>query len=92
MSNKVVIENLGPTSGEDSAVSLFGLFMFDRPDIDKAIERAITNKGADTLINVKCYETTAYTILFYRTTVRVEGEAVKLGDIPKETASKGKKK
>jgi hypothetical protein len=92
MSNKIVAENLGETSGEDSQYSMFGLFMFERPNLEKAIEDAVKSKGADTLINVRCYETTTYYLLFSKTTVRVEGEAVKLSDVPKEPAVKRKKK
>ena len=90
--NKLITENLGKTSGTDSALSVLGIYMIGRPDIDIALERAKLSKNADTLINVRCYETYGYYLLFSISTVRVEGDAVKLTEDLKDTKqdSKGK--
>jgi hypothetical protein len=89
--NRVVIENIGKTTGTDWAISVLGIFMIGRPDIDAAIEEAKKAKNADTLVNVRCYETYAYFILFSKSTVRVEGDAVRLGEeIKPETKGKTK--
>lgn len=88
MSGKTVVENLGKCSGSDTAYSFLGLFMFGRPDLDHAIRGALSEKKGDTLINVRCYETTRYFLLFGTNTVVVEGEAVKFGS--DETPVKGR--
>ena len=94
LNRKMVTENLGKTSGEDNAYSVLGLWMIGHPDVDSAIDEAVKQKGADTLINVRCYESTSYFLFFSRTTVRVEGEAVKITDEPgpKEPVGKGRTK
>jgi hypothetical protein len=76
LEGKTVAENLGKTRGTDSAVSVLGLYMIGRPDIDSAVKDAVKDKNADTLINVRCYEKSSYFVLFSITTVIVEGEAV----------------
>jgi hypothetical protein len=76
--DKVVEENLGKTSGESSAYSVLGLWMIGRPDTDAAVQSAIQKKGGDALINVYVYETTVWYVALGITTVKVEGEAVKL--------------
>lgn len=88
LSGKTVAENLGKCSGSDTAYSFLGLFMFGRPDLDHAIREALSEKKGDTLINVRCYETTRYFLLFGTNTVVVEGEAVKFGS--DETPVKGR--
>ena len=90
MEGKRVVEYLGKTEGKDSAYSILGIYMIGRPDIDLALRYAIEKKGGDTLINVSCYETYSWFILFSKTTVSVEGEAVKF--IPDKANSKGQKK
>lgn len=90
MYGKTVSENLGKIEGSDTAYSFLGLFMFGRPDLDLAIKEAVEQKKADTLINVRCYETSRYFLLFGTTTVTVEGEAVKFG--ADESESKGSDK
>ncbi|MCL2155168.1 MAG: hypothetical protein FWH53_05840 [Leptospirales bacterium] len=90
MEGKRVVENLGKTEGKDSAYSILGIYMIGRPDLDLALRSAIEKKGGDTLINVSCYETYSWFILFSRTTVSVEGDAVKF--IPDNAAGKGQKK
>jgi hypothetical protein len=47
-------------------------------------------KSGDTLINVSCYETYSWFILFSRTTVLIEGDAVKL--IPDNSINKSQKR
>ena len=89
LQGKTVAENLGKTSGADSAFSILGLYMIGRPDLDTAIGKAIAAKGGDTLINVRCYQTDSYFLLFSITKVTVEGEAVKFSQ---ENAVKGKTK
>ncbi len=88
VNGKTVAENLGKCSGSDTAYSFLGLFMFGRPDLDIAIKEALVEKKGDTLINVRCYETTRYFLLFGTNTVIVEGEAVKFGS--DETPVKGR--
>lgn len=88
MNEKKVAENLGKCSGTDTAYSFLGLFMFGRPDLDLAIRDALNERKGDTLINVRCYETTRYFLLFGANTVVVEGEAVKFGS--DETPVKGR--
>ncbi len=90
LSGKVITENLGKCQGSDTAWSFLGLFMIGRPDIDMAIKDALSQKGGDTLINVRCYEVYRYYFLFGLNTVVVEGEAVRLGSM--DTSSKGKGK
>ncbi len=84
------IENLGKSVGEDTAYSFLGLFMIGRPELDLAIKNAIEKKGGDTIINVKCYETSNYFLLFSKTTVTIEGDVVRL--LPEDGQSKGKGK
>jgi len=90
MSGKTVAENLGKCSGSDTAYSFLGLFMFGRPDLDIAIKEALVEKKGDTLINVRCYETTRYFLLFGTNTVVVEGEAVKFGTDEVPVKGKGR--
>ncbi|HNX24079.1 MAG TPA: hypothetical protein PKG60_08515 [Spirochaetota bacterium] len=90
MQGKVIRENLGKTRGSDTAVSILGLYMIGRPDLDLAIKDALALKGGDTLINVSCYETFGWFLLFSTTTVNVEGEAVKF--TAEESDLKGKKR
>ena len=90
MQGKFTAENLGKTEGSDTAVSVLGLFMIGRPDLDLAIKNAIMKKGGDTLINVSCYETWGYFLFVSTTTVTVEGEAVKF--IVEDADIKGKKR
>ena len=90
MEGKRVVEYLGKTEGNDSAYSILGIYMIGRPDLDAALKSAIEKKGADTLLNVSCYETYSWFILFSKTTVSVEGEAVKF--IPDTVNTKGQKK
>lgn len=94
MSGKTVAENLGKCEGSDTAYSFLGLFMFGRPDLESAIKEALAQKGGDTLINVRCYETSRYFLLFSTTTAVVEGEAVKFGEPEqlKGTEKKGRAK
>ncbi len=80
MYGKTVSENLGKCEGSDTAFSFLGIFMFGRPDLDTAIGEALAQKGGDTLINVRCYETSRYFLLFGTTTAVVEGDAVKFGE------------
>ena len=77
MQGKSISENLGKTEGTDTAFSILGLYMIGRPDLDASIKNALSVRGGDTLINVNCYETWAWFLLFSTTTVKVEGEAVK---------------
>jgi hypothetical protein len=76
--DRIVAQNLGKTQGYHMVWSLFGLFMFGRPDIDMAIASALQKKGGDTIINVKCYEETDWFFFFSLNKVIVEGEAVTL--------------
>ena len=78
--NKPIVENMGKTSGSDRAWSVLGIWMIGRPDLDVAIEEAKKAKNADTLINVRCYETYVYYFFVSTSTVRVEGDAVRLGE------------
>jgi len=77
------VENLGHVSGSSSTWSLFGLWMWGRPDLADAVQQARESKNGDALINVTCYETERYYFLFTTTTVTVEGDAVKI--IPEKT-------
>jgi len=89
MEGKVVAENLGRCNGSDTAYSFLGLFMFGKPDLDAAIKKALAGKKGDTMINVRCYETTGYFLLFSATTVTVEGEAVRFAE---ERGSSGRRR
>lgn len=68
---------LGKTTGTDRAWSLFGLWMFGRPDIDEAINDAMAKKGGDALIKVTSRQETRWFLFFSIDTLTVEGEAVK---------------
>ncbi len=85
-------ENLGKASGSDTAVSILGLFMIGVPDMQKAIDEAVTSKKADTLINVRCYENYRYYFLFSTTKFVIYGDAVKVGDAAGEEKNRGGKK
>lgn len=74
--DKIIGENLGKTEGSDAVYSVLGLWMIGRPDIDSAVKSALAKKNGEALINVRVYETTVWYVLFTRTIVRVEGEAV----------------
>ena len=50
--------------------------MIGRPDISMAIQNALQVKGGDALINVTCYEETAWFFFVSMHKVIVEGEAV----------------
>jgi len=90
LQGKIMAENLGKTDGEDTAYSILGLFMIGRPDLDLAIKNAVSKKSADTLINVNCYETWGWFLLFSSTTVKVEGDAIKF--TAQDAEAKGKKR
>ena len=77
------IENLGHVTGSSSTWSLFGLWMWGRPDLSEAIDLARESKNGDAIINVTCYETEKYYLFMSITTVWVEGYAVKI--IPEKT-------
>ena len=76
--DKVIVENHGKVRDTDSVWALFGLWMFGRPDIDEAINDALSQKGGNALINVKVYNNKQFFFLFSRDQVIVEGEAVTL--------------
>jgi hypothetical protein len=90
MQDKKITMNYGPVKGADRAWSLFGLWMIGRPDIDRAIQDALKQKGGDALINVTCYEKTAWYFFFAFHYVVVEGEAVSF-EKKEAPADKGKK-
>ena len=86
--DKKVTVNYGPVQGSHRAWSVLGLWMIGRPDIDKAIQNALQQKGGDALINVTCYEKTAWFLFVSMHTVVVEGEAVSFAKENPETDSK----
>jgi hypothetical protein len=86
--DKKVAVNYGPVQGSHRAWSVFGLWMIGRPDIEKAIQNAIQQKGGDALINVTCYEKTAWFFVVSMHTVVVEGEAVSFNKENTEIDSK----
>jgi len=88
MNGRVIDENMGRVEGKDTAFSILGLYMIGRPDLDLAIKSALAAKGGDTLINVGCYETYGWFLLFSTTTVKVEGEAVKFTSADAGTGDK----
>ena len=63
---KMNVEKLGKTEGSSSAWSILGLWMMGRPDIGKAIDEAVRAKNASALIDVRCYETWRWFLLFRR--------------------------
>lgn len=96
LQGKTITENLGKTEGTDWALSIFSIYMIGRPDLDIALQEALKVKGGDTLINVRCYEQWSWFLFFSITTVKIEGEAVKLAsagtDANAGQKSNGKKK
>jgi hypothetical protein len=74
--DKKTVMNYGPVQGSHRVWSVFGLWMVGRPDIDKAIQDALKQKGGDALINVTCYEKSSWFFFVSSHTVIVEGEAV----------------
>jgi hypothetical protein len=66
--------------------------MIGGPDMQMAIDEAVTSKKADTLINVRCYENYRYYFLFSTTEFVVYGDAVKVADAPSEEKIRGGKK
>lgn len=77
LQGKVIAENLGHSEGRDSTVAILGLWTIGSPDIDSAIQSAVTAKAGDTLINVRYYKRTSYFILFSITRFTVEGDVIK---------------
>jgi hypothetical protein len=91
--NKNITENLGKVDGESGIrFALLGLWMFGQLDIQSAIDDALSKKGGDALINIKCYETNTYFIIGSVKKVRVEGEAVKITDYEPEKEKNDRKK
>ena len=79
--DKKIEMNLGKVEGSSdffslSGSSILGLWMIGRPDIQEAIDNALLEREADALINIKCYSTNYWFILWGFSTVTVEGEAV----------------
>jgi hypothetical protein len=68
---------MGPSTGSHMGYSLFGLWMIDNPDIEKAVNRAIDKKQGDAMINVNWNETTSWFIIISTHTVEVNGEVIK---------------
>jgi len=81
------MEMLGKAEGSDTAWSVLGVFSVGRVDIDKAIERAVAQKGGHALINVRWYETTYYFILCSVNQLTVTGDVVKFVE-PKPVGKK----
>jgi hypothetical protein len=81
-------ENLGWSSGSSSTWSLFGLWMWGRPDVDLAFDEAIQKRKGHAMIDVTCRERTLWFILFSITTVRVQGEVIKFMPTEKKDARK----
>ena len=77
LNNKIIKENLGRSEGSHSVRSLLSLWMIGKPDIDRAIDRAVKKKDGDALINVRCYETSEWYLFFSVNTVKVVGDVVK---------------
>ncbi|MCL1912204.1 MAG: hypothetical protein FWG13_08360 [Leptospirales bacterium] len=78
LDGKIVSADLGPAKGSNRAFSVLGLFMIGRPDIQAAVNDALSSSGGDALLNVQCYEVYHYFFFFSTNTVIVEGNAVKL--------------
>ena len=95
LEGKVITEQLGRTTGEDSVYSIFllqNLIFYNRIgqiDMQKAMREAIDKKDADTIVNVHCYTKTYYFLLFSKTYFIVEGDAVKIADVP-QTQRRGR--
>jgi hypothetical protein len=83
--NKTITENLGKVEGESSIrFALLGLWTFGKLDIQSAIDDALSKKGGDAMINIKCYESYTYFLIGSVKKVRIEGEAVKIIDYEPE--------
>lgn len=91
LNNRTILTNYGQVEGKYTAVSLFGLWMIDTPNLDLAINDALTKKGGDALINIRCYSSTKYYILFSLYSIIVDGEAVKFSEVNTETKDNEKK-
>ncbi len=78
LQGKQIKSNLGKVKTSNSAVSIFGIYMAGSPDINMAVDKALNMKKADTLINVNCYETWKYFLLFSISSCVIEAEAVTL--------------
>jgi len=74
------VRDLGPTRGSSTAWSFLGLWMWGRPETGAAMDEAVREKGGDALVDVRCYQTWRWFVLFTTTTVYVEGKAVKLSE------------
>ena len=88
--NKTITENLGRVSGLHRTWALLGAWMFRRPDMDEAIRDALSAKGGDALINVRCYQTTTWYLFFSIISVTVEGDAVRFEAAGAKDVKKGK--
>ncbi|OHD67464.1 MAG: hypothetical protein A2W19_03290 [Spirochaetes bacterium RBG_16_49_21] len=87
--DKKISADHGRVQGSHRAWAVLGLWMVGRPDIDKAIQDALKQKGGDALINVTCYERTSWFFFVSSHQVVVEGNAVSL---EKENPDAGKDK
>ncbi len=89
LQNRKITADHGRVQGSHKAWSVFGLWMIGRPDIDLAIKDALSKKGGDALVNVTCYERTAWFFFVSMHQVFVEGDAVSL---EKEPAGEAKER
>ena len=85
---KKAFENLGPSSGSDTAWAFLGLWMWGKPDVDDAFKEAMAKKKGGAMINVTCWERTVWFVLFSLTTVTVRGEVIKFNPTEKSNAAK----
>jgi len=85
---KKAFENLGPSSGSDTAWAFLGLWMRGKPDVDDAFKEAMAKKKGEAMINVTCRERTVWFVLFSLTTVSVRGEVIKFNQTEKKNAGK----
>ena len=68
---------LGKTKGTGRAWSLFGLWMFGRPDMDDAIQDALAKNSGDALINVTSHQERMWFLFFAIDTLTIDGKAIK---------------
>lgn len=70
-------QNLGRAEGEDKSYKIF-MIPLGKPDISKALEKAINEKKGDAMINIQLYEREMNFIIFGCNAAIVTGDVVKL--------------
>lgn len=71
-------EKVGPVSGKQTYVSIFGIIPLGKPDYNAAFKSALIDQPAgSTLVNVRAYHSVLFLYVVTINTLTVEGDVVK---------------